>query len=46
MAAVLREVGFDPIIPEGGYFMMADTSGLGRLLYTYVVKRGEELGSR
>ena len=29
MAAVLRDVGFDPIIPDGGYFMMADTTPLG-----------------
>ena len=29
MAEVLRDVGFDPIIPEGGYFMMADTTPLG-----------------
>ena len=28
-AAVLREVGMEPIIPEGSYFMMADTSSLG-----------------
>jgi len=27
--AVLREVGFTPIVPDGGYFIMADTSGLG-----------------
>ena len=24
--AVLREVGFDPIVPDGGYFVMADVS--------------------
>lgn len=24
--AVLREVGFDPIVPEGGYFVLADVS--------------------
>lgn len=28
--AVLREVGFTPIVPDGGYFIMADTSGLGQ----------------
>lgn len=28
--AVLREVGFIPIVPDGGYFIMADTSGLGQ----------------
>jgi len=26
----LKEVGMDPIIPEGGYFMMAKTSNLGK----------------
>ncbi|XP_074607029.1 kynurenine--oxoglutarate transaminase 3-like isoform X1 [Acropora palmata] len=28
MAKLLREVGFKPTIPEGGYFMMADTSDI------------------
>ncbi|XP_070532690.1 kynurenine aminotransferase-like isoform X2 [Ptychodera flava] len=28
MAKFLSEVGLVPIIPEGGYFMMADTSGI------------------
>ncbi|PFX30386.1 kynurenine--oxoglutarate transaminase 3-like isoform X2 [Stylophora pistillata] len=28
MAKLLTEVGFKPIIPQGGYFMMADTSGI------------------
>lgn len=30
MAKLLREVGFKPTIPEGGYFMMADTSDIGK----------------
>lgn len=30
MVAVLREVGFTPIIPDGTYFMVADTSSLGQ----------------
>ena len=30
--AVLREVGMEPIVPEGGYFIMADTSPLGQLV--------------
>ena len=34
MAQVLQEVGLTPVIPEGGYFMMADTAALGALLYT------------
>ena len=29
MATLLSEVGFVPTIPEGGYFMMADTSNIG-----------------
>lgn len=29
MAKLLTEVGFKPIIPQGGYFMMADTSEIG-----------------
>ena len=28
--AVLRETGFDPIVPEGGYFVMANTSSIGK----------------
>ena len=29
MAAVLREVGLEPIVPDAGYFMIADTTPLG-----------------
>lgn len=29
MAKLLTDVGFKPIIPQGGYFMMADTSDIG-----------------
>ena len=29
MTQVLREVGMEPIIPDAGYFMMADTTPLG-----------------
>ena len=28
MAKLLRQIGLKPVIPQGGYFMMADTSGL------------------
>lgn len=35
MAKILTDVGFKPIIPEGGYFMMADTSGIGKI-YGYL----------
>ena len=30
LAAVLKEVGMDPIVPEGGYFILADTSSIGK----------------
>ncbi|CAB4007196.1 Kynurenine--oxoglutarate transaminase 1 [Paramuricea clavata] len=26
---ILRDAGFDPVVPDGGYFIMADTSKLG-----------------
>jgi kynurenine--oxoglutarate transaminase/cysteine-S-conjugate beta-lyase/glutamine--phenylpyruvate transaminase len=29
MAEVLREVGMEPILPDAGYFMVADTAPLG-----------------
>ncbi|XP_073498688.1 kynurenine--oxoglutarate transaminase 3 isoform X1 [Phyllobates terribilis] len=29
MAGLLQEAGLKPVIPEGGYFMVADVSGLG-----------------
>ena len=34
MAEVLKGVGLNPILPDGGYFMMADTSTLGGYYYT------------
>ena len=30
MAEVLREVGMEPILPDAGYFMVADTAPLGK----------------
>ena len=30
LAGVLKEVGMDPIVPEGGYFILADTSSIGK----------------
>ena len=30
---ILRDAGFDPVIPDGGYFIMADTSKLGNMSY-------------
>ena len=26
---ILRDAGFDPVVPDGGYFIMCDTSKLG-----------------
>lgn len=33
MAKFLSEVGMSPTIPDGGYFMIADFSALGNILY-------------
>lgn len=30
------DVGMKPIIPEGGYFMLADWSALGTIEYNFV----------
>ena len=30
MCAVLKETGFDPIVPDAGYFILADTSAVGK----------------
>lgn len=39
MAKLLTEVGFKPVIPQGGYFMMADTSGIGIITQFLVVNK-------
>lgn len=39
MAKLLTEVGFKPVIPQGGYFMMADTSGIGTITQFFVVNK-------
>ena len=31
MAKMLSSVGFKPIIPDGGYFMLADISEIGKI---------------
>ena len=31
MAKILLEVGLKPIVPDGGYFMVADASGMSEL---------------
>ena len=28
-AGALKEAGFDPVIPDGGYLMLADSSSIG-----------------
>ena len=33
MAEVLREIGMKPILPDGGFFMLADVSPLGQLVH-------------
>ena len=33
MAKFLEELGLEPTVPEGGYFMMANTSKLGECLH-------------
>ena len=30
IAKILKDAGMDPVIPEGGYFIMADWSKLGK----------------
>lgn len=32
LAAILRDVGMTPIVPEGGYFMLVDVSSLSEWL--------------
>ncbi|XP_061539359.1 kynurenine--oxoglutarate transaminase 3-like isoform X2 [Phycodurus eques] len=32
LAAILREVGLSPVVPEGGYFMLADVTALNQNL--------------
>jgi kynurenine--oxoglutarate transaminase/cysteine-S-conjugate beta-lyase/glutamine--phenylpyruvate transaminase len=32
IARILQEVGMNPVIPEGGYFIMADWSKMGELI--------------
>lgn len=33
MAKFLSEVGMAPVMPDGGYFMIADFSALGKILF-------------
>ena len=44
MAEMLKGVGFKPIVPEGGYFMIADTSEFCKQLV--VMFGGEGGGGR
>ena len=43
MARVLEEAGLDPIIPEGGYFMLADTTSLGRRVTVVAQRRYDRI---
>ena len=44
MLAVLREVGFNPIVPEGGYFVLADVSKFSELIQKHPVVDLKDLG--
>lgn len=30
LAAILKEAGINPVVPEGGYFIIADVTGLSK----------------
>lgn len=32
MAAIVKEAGMTPVVPEGGYFMLVDVTSLSELL--------------
>lgn len=33
LANILRSVGMEPVVPEGGYFMLVDVTALSELLF-------------
>lgn len=37
LAECLRNVGLQPYVPEGGYFMITDISNLSEVIYTHNV---------
>ena len=36
IAKILTEAGMDPVVPEGGYFIMANWSKLGEYILNYI----------
>ena len=46
MAKFLSEVGMAPVIPDGGYFMIADFSALGKLLFNALSKKIKKHGKK
>lgn len=38
MAAMLRQTGMTPVVPEGGYFMIVDVTALSKWLEAAFVK--------
>ena len=37
LASILRDVGLKPIIPQGGYFLVADCSSLGLCFVVFLI---------
>lgn len=35
LAAILKQVGMCPVVPEGGYFMLADVTALGKQIFCW-----------
>lgn len=39
MAAMLRQTGMTPVLPEGGYFMIVDVTALSKCLEVIFVRK-------
>lgn len=39
MAAMLRQTGMTPVVPEGGYFMIVDVTALSKCLEVIFVRK-------
>lgn len=39
MAAMLRQIGMTPVVPEGGYFMIVDVTGLSKWVEVMYVNK-------
>lgn len=35
LAAILKQAGMCPVVPEGGYFMLADVTALGKQMFCW-----------